>query len=211
MRIKICGLCRRQDIVYVNEALPDFAGFVFWQKSRRYIAKEQAAVLKKKLDSRIQAVGVFVDEAPDRILSLLLSGVIDIAQLHGKETEGEIRWLQKKSGKPVWKAVVVKDAASVERWRFSQADFILFDGGMGEGRTFLWENLSGFDRAFFLAGGITAENLKEIKENPYLAGIDVSSGVETEGVKDGAKIKLFVKEVRRLQAEWEKEHCAAVE
>ena len=94
MRIKICGLCRRQDIVYVNEALPDFAGFVFWQKSRRYIAKEQAAVLKKKLDSRIQAVGVFVDEAPDRILSLLLSGVIDIAQLHGKETEEEIRWLQ---------------------------------------------------------------------------------------------------------------------
>ncbi len=190
MLIKICGLCRQQDIAYVNEALPDFAGFVFWQKSRRYVTKKQAAELKKKLDSRIQAVGVFVDEEPDSILSLLLSGVIDIAQLHGKETEEEIRWLQKKSGKPVWKAVVVKNAASVERWRFSQADIIL------------WENLSGFDRAFFLAGGITAENLKEIKANPYLAGIDVSSGVETEGVKDGAKIKLFVKEGRRLQAEW---------
>ena len=196
MLVKICGLCRQQDIAYANEAQPDFAGFVFWEKSRRYVNDELAAQLKKKLDSRIPAVGVFVDESPDKILRLLLDGVIDIAQLHGAETEEEIRWLKEKSGKPVWKAVVVKSAADVERWRSSQSDMILFDGGRGEGRVFLWEHLSGFDRPFFLAGGMTVEKLESVKRNPFLAGIDVSSGVETDGVKDREKMCRFVQQVR---------------
>ena len=71
MLVKICGLCRQQDIKYANEAQPDFAGFVFWEKSSRYVNEKLAAQLKEKLDSHIQAVGVFVDELPDIILRLL--------------------------------------------------------------------------------------------------------------------------------------------
>lgn len=198
MQIKICGLCRQQDAVYANAAQPDYAGFVFWDKSRRYVTREKAAQLKEKLDSRIQAVGVFVDEQPDAILQLFSDGIMDIAQLHGAETEEEIAWLKKKSGRPVWKAVVVKSAADVERWRLSQADMLLFDGGRGEGRPFLWEYLSDCDRLFFLAGGISLERLKGIKSHPFLAGIDVSSGVETDGKKDREKMCRFVQQVRGL-------------
>lgn len=198
MQVKICGLCRQQDAVYANAAQPDYAGFVFWNQSRRYVTREKAAQLKEKLDSRIQAVGVFVDEPPDAILQLFSDGIMDIAQLHGAETEEEIVWLKKKSGRPVWKAVVVKSAADVERWRLSQADMLLFDGGRGEGRPFLWEYLSGCDRPFFLAGGMSPERLKGIQRHPFLAGIDVSSGVETDGKKDREKMCRFVQQVRGL-------------
>lgn len=198
MQVKICGLCRQQEAVYANAAQPDYAGFVFWDKSRRYVTREKAAQLKEKLDSSIQAVGVFVDEQPDAILQLFSDGIMDIAQLHGAETEEEIAWLKKKSGRPVWKAVVVKSAADVERWRLSQADMLLFDGGRGEGRPFLWEYLSGCDRPFFLAGGMSPERLKGIKRHPFLAGIDVSSGVETDGKKDREKMCRFVQQVRGL-------------
>lgn len=198
MLVKICGLCRQQDIVYANEAGPDYAGFVFWEKSRRRVTEKQAAQLRGKLDKHIRAAGVFVDEKPDKILCLLVKGVIDLAQLHGAETEEEVQWLRKKSGRPVWKAVVVKSAADTARWRFSQADMILFDGGRGEGRTFLWEYLEGFDRPFFLAGGMTVENLKSIKPHPFLAGIDVSSGVETDGAKDREKMCSFVQQAKGL-------------
>lgn len=199
MQIKICGLFRQEDIEYVNEALPEYAGFVFYEKSRRAVTPEQAGVYRKRLDGRIQAVGVFVDEEPEKIIALLQNGTIDIAQLHGQETEETIRKIQKESGKPVWKAVIVKTADDVEKWQDSRADLLLFDGGMGSAHTFSWEYLSGLKRPFFLAGGMDAEKIKDAAKLPGVCGIDLSSSVETEGYKDRQKILDVVKCVRKFE------------
>ncbi|MGN1148978.1 MAG: phosphoribosylanthranilate isomerase [Lachnospiraceae bacterium] len=198
MQIKICGLFRQEDAEYVNEALPDFVGFIFWEKSRRFVSEETATRIKKRLDTGIRTVGVFVDEDTEKILQLLKKGIIDIAQLHGQETEEEVSWLKEQSGKPVWKAVVVKSAQDVNRWRSSAADCLVFDGGLGEGNVFCWEYLQEIDRPFLLAGGINEERLKELPAMPYLAGIDISSGVETNGLKDREKILRVVRSVRAL-------------
>lgn len=200
MQIKICGLKRPEDVDYVNQALPDYAGFLFWEKSRRFVTEEQAENLKKNLDGRIKAVGVFVDETPARIVRLLQKGIIDIAQLHGQETETEIRQIREQSGKPVWKAVIVRDAADVRRWRNSEADMLLFDGGKGEGNAFCWDYLSNLERPFFLAGGMNLERIKKAESIPYLAGIDVSSSVETDGCKDRDKILQMVQSVRTCKS-----------
>ena len=91
MKIKLCGLTRPCDIEAVNELQPDYIGFVFAKKSRRYVSPEKAEELKAMLAPGIQAVGVFVNEEPEQIVSLLEAGTIDVAQLHGQEGEREIR------------------------------------------------------------------------------------------------------------------------
>lgn len=198
MQIKICGLFRPQDADYVNEALPDYAGFVFWPKSRRFLTKDQAKNMRERLDKRIRSVGVFVDEDPEKICELLQEDILDIAQLHGSETEDEIRFIKNKTGKPVWKAAIVRSAEDVAAWQDSLADCLLFDGGMGSGEVFRWEYLSGMNRPFFLAGGMDRERIMEAKSLPGLAGIDISSGVETDGVKDREKILQIVRCVREI-------------
>lgn len=199
MQIKICGLFRQEDIEYVNEALPEYAGFVFWKKSRRAVTTEQAAEYRKRLDKRIRAVGVFVDEEPEKIIALLRNGTIDIAQLHGQETEETIRRIKKESGKPVWKAVIVRTGDDVQRWQDSRADLLLFDGGMGSAHTFSWDYLSSLKRPFFLAGGMDAEKIRNAAKLPGICGIDLSSSVETEGYKDRQKILDVVKCVRMYE------------
>ena len=94
MKIKICGLTREQDIQAVNQWKPDYIGFVFAEKSRRYVSRQQAARLKKNLSPDIQAVGVFVNESKEKIVRLFMENTIDIAQLHGQETEEEISWIK---------------------------------------------------------------------------------------------------------------------
>lgn len=199
MQIKICGLFRPQDVDYVNEALPDYAGFVFWPKSRRFLTKEQAESMRGRLDKSIRSVGVFVDEDPKMICELLHEGILDIAQLHGRETEDDIRFIQNETGKPVWKAAIVRSAEDVAVWQDSLADCLLFDGGMGGGEAFRWEYLSGMNRPFFLAGGMDRERIIEAKNLPGLMGIDISSGVETNGVKDREKILQIVRCVREIK------------
>ena len=81
-KIKFCGLTCEDDISAVNEIMPDYAGFVFAQRSRRYVSREQAQVLRSLLDKRIKAVGVFVDEDIKTVAGILDCGIIDIAQLH---------------------------------------------------------------------------------------------------------------------------------
>ena len=195
--IKICGLSRSEDIEVVNELLPDFIGFVFYEKSKRNVTKDVAKSLKEKLDSRIPAVGVFVDADPEFVISLLEEGIIDIAQLHGSEDEEYIQNIRAKTGRKVIKAFVVNDAQSLEEAEKSSADYLLLDSGMGTGSTFDWSKLDEVTRPYFLAGGLGLDNidkaLSEIK--PY--AVDVSSGVETDGVKDPAKIREFINRVRK--------------
>ncbi len=198
MKIKICGLRRIEDIDAVNEAKPDYAGFILSEGFRRSIDLMKMRELKERLSKEIPAVGVFVNEDPDRISKLLLEGVIDLAQLHGNEPEEEVIRIRESTGKPVIKYVRAADAAQIEGWLGSSADYLLFDSGTGTGKTFDWSVLGGIERPFFLAGGLSAENLEEAyhRVNPFAA--DLSSGVETDGWKDRDKILQAVKKVRSL-------------
>lgn len=198
MKIKLCGLTRSCDIEAVNELQPDYIGFVFAKKSRRYVSPEKAEELKAMLAPGIQAVGVFVNEEPEQIVSLLEAGTIDVAQLHGQEGEREIRRLRELTDHPLIQAFRIDTEQDVERANASTADYVLLDSGAGgTGTVFDWDLLQAIRRPYFLAGGLDTENLGTVKAklNPY--GIDVSSGIETDGYKDKEKMTAFVAVARK--------------
>lgn len=198
MKIKLCGLTRPCDIEAVNELQPDYIGFVFAKKSRRYVSPEKAEKLKAMLAPGIQAVGVFVNEEPAQIVSLLEAGTIDVAQLHGQEGEREIRRLRELTDHPLIQAFRIDTEQDVERANASTADYVLLDSGAGgTGTVFDWDLLQAIRRPYFLAGGLDTENLGTVKAklNPY--GIDVSSGIETDGYKDKEKMTAFVAAARK--------------
>ena len=191
-KIKICGLTRECDIDCVNELKPDFIGFVF-AKSRRQVTDVQAAALKRRLSPDIKAVGVFVMEDNERIISLVKSGVIDIIQLHGGESEETVRLLKKECGVPVIRAVSVGN----ENIAQSEADYLLLDNGAGgTGKTFDWSLVNNIDRPFFLAGGINIDNVEQGIERFAPFAVDISGGVETDGLKDPLKIAEIIRRIR---------------
>ena len=189
-KIKICGLKRPEDIAYVNEAKPDYCGFIIeFPKSSRNVTGNQVRILIAKLDKNIIPVGVFVNAAPERVEELLLDGPFRIAQLHGQEDDDYIRRIQKNTGSQVIKAFSVKTAQDIELALKSPADYILLDqGGGGTGQTFDWSLIPEIKRPFFLAGGLGPDNLEQAVDmiRPY--AVDLSSSVETDGVKDRSKI-----------------------
>ena len=205
MKIKICGLRRPEDVNYANEVKPDFVGFILSEGFRRSIKLETAMKLKSKLDPGIKAVGVFVNESPEYVAKCLEDGIIDAAQLHGHESEEDILYVKAKTGKPVIKVVKVEDRYVVEAWLDSAADYLLFDSGTGTGKTFDWTVLTevladyggSLPKEFFLAGGITSEILDQAHEQIHPFAVDISSGVETDGVKDLEKMKLAVSMARK--------------
>ena len=189
-KIKICGLKRPEDIIYVNEAKPDYAGFIIEvPKSSRNVTEDQVRELTAKLDPDIISVGVFVNAVPERVEKLLLKGTIHIAQLHGQEDEAYIKRIRKNTGHQVIKAFSVKTAQDIENALNSPADYILFDQGSGgTGRTFDWSLIPDIKRPFFLAGGLGADNLETAIRTIHPYAVDLSSSVETDGVKDRDKI-----------------------
>ncbi|MBQ9609745.1 MAG: phosphoribosylanthranilate isomerase [Lachnospiraceae bacterium] len=202
-KIKLCGLRFDEDIECVNELLPEYIGFVFWSKSKRYITPEEAKCLKDKLNPKIKAVGVFVDEDIKSVESLVKDGIIDIVQLHGNEDEAYIKTLKQDAGCEVIKAFKLKaDDENIDliirKINNSSADFVLLDSGMGTGKVFDWSLIKSVKRPYFLAGGLTYENVgtavKELK--PY--AVDASSSLETDGRKDRLKMQTFVSEVRKV-------------
>ena len=198
MKIKLCGLTRPCDIEAVNELQPDYIGFVFAKKSRRYVSPEKAEELKAMLAPGIQAVGVFVNEEPEQIAALFEAGTIDVAQLHGQESETEIRRLRELTDHPLIQAFRIDTEQDVERANASTADYVLLESGAGgTGTVFDWDLLQAIRRPYFLAGGLDTENLGTVKAklNPY--GVDVSSGIETGGYKDKEKMTAFVAAARK--------------
>ena len=196
-RIKLCGLKRPRDIEWADELMPDYIGFVFARKSRRYVSPEIAKALRAELDPAIQAVGVFVNEAPEVVAALLNDGIIDIAQLHGGEDETYIKALRKLTDKPLIQAFRVDAQADLDRARASAADRILLDSGAGgTGTAFDWALLRNFDRPFFLAGGLAPANVAQAIKAVHPFAVDVSSGIETNGVKDFMKMTAFMHAVR---------------
>ncbi len=196
-KIKLCGLSRTEDIEAVNELKPEYIGFVFAPKSRRYVTPQAAAELKQLLSAEIQAVGVFVNESPEKIAELLRSGVIDIAQLHGDEDEDYISRLRQLTDKPIIKAFRVKtekDIADAER---CSADYILLDSGAGTGTVFDWKLPANIRRSYFLAGGLSPDNVGKAVAALHPFAVDVSSGIETDGTKDKTKMAAFAAAVRK--------------
>ncbi len=196
-KIKICGLTRLEDIEVANALLPDYIGFVFWERSKRNVTKEQAKELKSRLDSRIKAVGVFVDAEIDFIADLVSCGIIDVAQLHGSEDEDYILQLKERlGGAEIIKAFNINKIESFDEVEKSSADHIMIDSGKGSGIAFDWSKLERLERPYFLAGGLSAENISDVLESIKPFAVDVSSGVETDGLKDASKMKRFVESVR---------------
>lgn len=196
-KIKLCGLTRPNDIEAVNELMPEYIGFVFAKNSRRYISPEEASKLKKMLNPKIKAVGVFVNEKINTVASLLNKGVIDLAQLHGTEDDRYIEKLRSFTFKPIIKAFQVRTSDDIRGAQSSKADFILLDSGKGSGQSFDWELIKNISRPYFLAGGLDSENITTAVRSLKPYAVDLSSGIETDGVKDKKKMTAFTNAVRK--------------
>ena len=196
-KIKLCGLSRPADIGAATGLMPDYIGFVFAAKSPRYVSPAEASALRALLSPGILAVGVFVDETPETVASLLNGGTIDLAQLHGTEDEGYIRRLRLLTDKPVIQAFRIRTADDISAAENSSADLVLLDAGAGTGRVFDWDLIHGFSRPYLLAGGLDPDNVSEAVKTLHPWGVDVSSGIESDGRKDDQKMAAFTAAVRR--------------
>ena len=217
-KVKMCGISKVETIPAVVEAKPDYMGLVF-APSKRQVTVDQAKTLVEELhkqytkrynngaeqsnNDEIKTVGVFVNETLDNLVSIATEANLDVVQLHGDEDEAFIQSLKERTNVEVWKAVQIRSAADAEAWIDSRADMLLFDayhkderGGTGE--VFDWSCLDEFERPFMLAGGIDSTNVARAIRTVRPYGIDISSGIETEGVKDDKKIKAFTNIVRTI-------------
>ncbi len=213
-KIKLCGMMKPCDIEYANRVKPDFVGFIF-ANTRRKISAAQAKQFREALDAEIPAVGVIVNEDISVITSLVQNGCIDLIQLHGEEDADYIRRLREVCDVPVIKAVKVQTVEQIRQAAALPVDYLLLDtyrkgvlGGTGE--AFDWELLREakivagdtaegelFGKPYFLAGGLHAGNLREAAAlGSY--GLDVSSGIETDGSKDFTKMVEVMELVRKF-------------
>lgn len=196
-KIKICGLKREEDIDFANTLNPDFIGYIFAPKSKRYVSPETALTLRRKLSDNIISVGVFVNESIDKIAELLDSNIIGMAQLHGQENEDYIASLRLLTDKPIIKAYKIECEEDIKKAAQSSADYILLDNGDGgTGKSFDWSLIKNVKRPFFLAGGLNADNVKTGIKLIHPYAVDTSSGVETNNIKDFGKMKRFINTVR---------------
>ena len=200
-KIKICGLSRPCDIEYVNEAKPDFCGFIInVPKSKRNVSPDTVRQLVKNLSTDVKPVGVFVNAPMDEIAALTEDGTLAYVQLHGKEDEAYIAALREKSHVPIIQAFKVSCPEDVAHAQQSSADYILLDNGSGgTGKTFDWSLAEGFTRPFLLAGGLGTDNLAEAIERLSPWAVDLSSSLEIDGLKDRDKIIEAVNIVRSFE------------
>jgi len=202
VKVKICGLRRKEDIEYANELKPDYVGFVF-AKSKRQVEVEQALYLIRLLDKEIKTVGVFVNEPVENALKIAQTLNLDVLQFHGDETQD---YIDNFKNFTMWKAIRIKDKEDLEKTKEFKVNSFVFDTLTkneygGTGKTFNWEVLKGIELnvPIILAGGLNGNNVEEAIKivNPY--AVDVSSGVETEGYKDFKKMKSFIEKVRGIR------------
>lgn len=198
--VKFCGLFREEDIKYANILKPDYVGFVF-ADSRRKISVEQGRHFKSMLDKNIKTAGVFLNNSVDEITNICSMNIIDVVQLHGNISEEFICTIKSKTNLEVICAAnitKVEDILSLEK---SKADYVLLDSEKaGSGRQFDYELLNnalknGFKREYFMAGGININNIHEVlKYKPYC--IDISSGIEKDGVKNYYLMEEIIKRIK---------------
>ena len=201
MKIKLCGMFRDCDIDYANEAKPDYVGFILgFTKSHRNIDAETARRLRSRLDTGIKAVGVFVNSPETTCAEYANCGIIDVIQLHGDEDADFIRRLRELTGAPIIKAAKIRTPEDIGRVQALCADYVLLDNGTGTGEMFDHSLLDGAEirQPFFLAGGLTPENLRQAAESVRPYCVDLSSGVETDRLKDREKMLEAVRVIREL-------------
>ena len=197
--IKICGLFREEDIDSANAVQPDYIGFILlFPKSHRNISVETAARLKAQLHSGIRAVGVFVNQSEDTVAESAKTIGLDVIQLHGNEDDRYIESIRRRTGLPIWKAFRVKSREDLAAAEASTADLVLLDGGSGGGEVFDWGLTQGIRRPFILAGGLTPENIPEAVRRLSPVLIDLSSGGETDRIKDREQMRAAVEAVRHF-------------
>lgn len=196
--VKFCGLTRPQDIEIANRLMPQLIGFVFAPKSKRYIEPHRAQRLKSLLHSDIRTVGVFVNAPCGEIADLAERGIIDIIQLHGNEDARCIAALRTVTKCPILQAFSVTTTEDVKRAERSSADMILLDApGGGTGTPFAWDLIHCMKRPYFLAGGLHPRNVSDALRTLRPYGVDVSSGIEENGVKSKDKMAEFLAAVRK--------------
>lgn len=201
MKIKLCGMFRDCDIDFANEARPDYIGFILgFPKSHRNIGRETAQRLRSRLSPEIKAVGVFVNSPETTCAEYANCGIIDVIQLHGQEDADYICRLRGLTGAPIIKAAKIRTPEDIRSVQALGADYVLLDNGTGTGEMFDHSLLSGAEirQPFFLAGGLTPDNLRQAAESirPYC--VDLSSGVETDKLKDRDKMLAAVRIIRDL-------------
>lgn len=189
--IKLCGLFRTRDALSANEAAPDYAGLVFQQTSPRDISIEKAQQIRRLLLPDIQTVGVFVDAPLTKVTALYHLGLFQVIQLHGNEDKAYLQALRKEVPEAeIWQAFPIKGPETLLQASASQADRVLLDSGQGSGKAFDWSLLAAFQRPFILAGGLQPNNLEQAILQVKPLGVDLSSGIETSGLKDPEKMIL---------------------
>lgn len=203
-RVKLCGLTRPADIALANRYQPDYVGFVF-AHSRRQVTPLQALCLRKALDRRIAAVGVFVNEAVERVASIVQSGAIDLVQLHGDENAAYVARLHTLVQCPVIRAVAVRSAEDIRAAQTFPSDYLLLDTYHaatrgGSGIAWDYRMLDAGSRPFFLAGGLNAETVADAIRQVRPFAVDLSSGAEVNGVKNEEKIREIMRKVRGIPA-----------
>ena len=201
MKIKLCGMFRDCDIDYANEAKPDYVGFILgFPKSHRNIDAETARRLRSRLDTGIKAVGVFVNSPETTCAEYADCGIIDVILLHGDEDADFIRRLRELTSAPIIKAAKIRTPEDIGRVQALGADYVLLDNGTGTGEMFDHSLLDGAEirQPFFLAGGLTPENLRQAAESVRPYCVDLSSGVETDRLKDREKMLEAVRVIREL-------------
>ena len=210
-KVKICGVKRQDDIKYINRYLPEYVGVVF-ANSRRQVSPENAKALIANLDKRVKAVGVFVNEPTERVLEIAHKCKLDVVQVHGDETPEYIYALKKQFDSyrkkvDVWKAVRVRNKDSVEQIKHYNADAFVLDAFVegsygGAGKTFDWEVAveAGKYGRIILAGGLNIKNVHDAIRSVEPTAVDVSTGVESDGMKDEDKIKRFICRVRNYES-----------
>ncbi len=194
--LKICGLSRMEDVIAVNRHGADYAGFVFFKKSKRYIDPYKAGELIEFLRSDIKSVGVFMDEPLDNVISTARISGVEMIQLHGHESEEYVEYVKRTLERPVIKAFKADEEGALEKALHTTADYVLIDSGAGTGKKFDWNILKDFKREYFLAGGLDPDSVGEAISLLEPFAVDVSSGVETDGIKDEKKIESFIKAVK---------------
>lgn len=194
--LKICGLSRLEDIIAVNRHGADYAGFVFFQKSKRYVDPYKANELIGLLRTDIKPVGVFMDEPIDNVVRIARISGVEMIQLHGHESEEYVEYIKRTLDRPVIKAYKASEEGALEKALNSSADYVMIDSGAGSGKKFDWNILKDFKREYFLAGGLDPESVGEAIGLLEPFAVDVSSGVETDGIKDEKKIADFIKAVK---------------
>ena len=199
--VKFCGNRREEDIRFLKEAGGDLAGFILTPGFKRSVEPEFVKTISKALPENIRKVGVFVNEPVENIIRIAADDIIDMIQLHGDEDEDYIRELKKLApGRKIIKVFIVKGEDDIRRANESSADLVLLDAGVGgSGKLFDQSLIKGIERDFILAGGLNDGNVARAIENagPHLIGVDVSSGVETDGYKDREKMIRFSRNAKK--------------